>query len=121
MTREITRRDFLNGTRVAIGASLGRAAFEIVRLRLTYARASEMLGGVKGAGTAADCAPLALAMPAFEETSKDWRNQDDFAVTFLDRYGNEIGTRGIRLDNSVELDEMPDHLIRAVLATEPVH
>ena len=36
--------------------------------------------------------------------------EPDFAVTFLDRYGNEIGQRGIRSDDSVPLDEMPDYL-----------
>lgn len=61
---------------------------------------------------------LALAMPAFQETVGDWRNQDDFAVTFLDRYGNEIGQRGIIQRDSVPVDEMPDHVIKAVLATE---
>ena len=53
---------------------------------------------------------LALAIPAFHETGDDWLQQRDFAVTFLDRYGNEIGQRGIRHDDSVPLDEMPDHL-----------
>lgn len=61
---------------------------------------------------------LALAMPAFEETKKDWRAQDDYAVTFLDRYGNEIGQRGIMHRNAVPIAELPDHMIKAVLATE---
>jgi penicillin-binding protein 1A len=61
---------------------------------------------------------LALAMPAFEETAKDWRSQAEFAVTFLDRYGNEIGQRGIIQRDSVPVDEIPDHVIKAVLATE---
>ena len=61
---------------------------------------------------------LALALPAFDETAKDWRNQGDFAVTFLDRYGNEIGQRGIIQRDSVPVDEMPDHVVNAVLATE---
>ncbi|TIN50571.1 MAG: penicillin-binding protein, partial [Mesorhizobium sp.] len=61
---------------------------------------------------------LALAMPAFEITAGDWRNQGDFAVTFLDRYGNEIGQRGIIQRDSVPVDEMPDIVIKAVLATE---
>lgn len=61
---------------------------------------------------------LALAMPAFQETAGDWRAQGDFAVTFLDRYGNEIGQRGIIQRDSVPVDEMPDHVIKAVLATE---
>jgi penicillin-binding protein 1A len=61
---------------------------------------------------------LALALPAFEETSKDWRTSADYAVTFLDRYGKEIGRRGIRQTDSEEIDAMPDHFVKAVLATE---
>ncbi|QKD04727.1 transglycosylase domain-containing protein [Mesorhizobium loti] len=61
---------------------------------------------------------LALAIPAFHDTTGDWRAQGDFAVTFLDRYGNEIGQRGIIQRDSVPVDEMPDHVIKAVLATE---
>jgi penicillin-binding protein 1A len=61
---------------------------------------------------------LALAIPAFQETGGDWRAQDDFAVTFLDRYGNEIGQRGLIQRDSVPVDQMPDHVIKAVLATE---
>jgi len=61
----------------------------------------------------------ALAMPAFRETSDDdWLKKADLAVTFLDRYGNEVGNRGIKHNESVPLDEMPDHLVKAVLATE---
>ncbi|MGH6770762.1 MAG: transglycosylase domain-containing protein, partial [Xanthobacteraceae bacterium] len=38
--------------------------------------------------------------------------------TFLDRYGTEVGTRGIRHNDSIPLEDFPDHLIKAVLATE---
>ena len=69
-------------------------------------------------GTAGSIVLLALALPAFEETAKDWRAQDDYAVTFLDRYGNEIGQRGIIQRDSVPVDEIPDHVVKAVLATE---
>jgi penicillin-binding protein 1A len=69
-------------------------------------------------GTAGSVVLLALAMPAFEETKKDWRYRGDFAVTFLDRYGNTIGHRGIIHEDSVPIDQMPDHFIKAVLATE---
>ncbi|WP_349366647.1 MAG: penicillin-binding protein 1A [Nitratireductor rhodophyticola] len=69
-------------------------------------------------GTVGSVVMLALAMPAFEETAGDWRAQDDYAVTFLDRYGNEIGQRGIIQRDSVPVDELPDHVIKAVLATE---
>jgi penicillin-binding protein 1A len=62
---------------------------------------------------------LALATPAFQMTADDdWLKKSDLAVTFLDRYGNEIGTRGIRHNDSIPLDQFPDSLIKAVLATE---
>ena len=62
---------------------------------------------------------LALAVPAFQETSDDdWLKKADLAVTFLDRYGNEIGSRGIRHNDAIPLEEYPDYLIKAVLATE---
>jgi penicillin-binding protein 1A len=62
---------------------------------------------------------LALAIPAFRDTSdQDWLKKSELAVTFLDRYGNEIGNRGIKHNDSVTLEEMPDHLTKAVLATE---
>jgi len=62
---------------------------------------------------------LALAIPAFRETADDdWLKRSELAVTFLDRYGAEIGSRGIRHNDSVPLDQFPDHLIKAVLATE---
>ena len=61
---------------------------------------------------------LALALPAFDAIRSDWRIQSDYSVTFLDRYGNEIGKRGILHNDSVELEDLPDHLVQAVLATE---
>jgi penicillin-binding protein 1A len=62
---------------------------------------------------------LALALPAFRETADDdWLKKSELAVTFLDRYGNEIGSRGIRHNDSIPLEEFPDHLIKATLATE---
>ena len=61
----------------------------------------------------------ALALPAFDATATGKFNKaEDIAVTFLDRYGNEIGRRGIRSDDSVSLDKLPDTLIKATLATE---
>ena len=70
-------------------------------------------------GTAGLVLMLALAVPAFRETSdEDWLKKSELAVTFLDRYGTEVGSRGIKHNDSVRLDEFPDHLIKAVLATE---
>ncbi len=61
---------------------------------------------------------LALAIPSSREVAQDWRNQDQFAVTFLDRYGREIGQRGILHTDAVPVEDLPDHLVKAVLATE---
>jgi penicillin-binding protein 1A len=64
-------------------------------------------------------AALALAIPAFRETSdEDWLKKSELAVQFLDRYGNPVGTRGIKHNDSIPLEEFPDHLIKATLATE---
>ena len=78
----------------------------------------EILGEGMTWGTVGSVAMLVLALPAFEETKGNWRAQGDFAVTFLDRYGNEIGHRGIIHEDSVPVDELPDTLVKAVLATE---
>jgi penicillin-binding protein 1A len=70
-------------------------------------------------GTGGLIVMLALAIPAFRETSDDdWLKKSELAVTFLDRYGNELGSRGIKHNDSLRLEEFPDHLIKATLATE---
>nr|WP_321445020.1 PBP1A family penicillin-binding protein [uncultured Cohaesibacter sp.] len=61
---------------------------------------------------------LSLALSNFELTENGLPAQEDYAVTFLDRFGNEIGKRGILQDDSFELQDLPDHFIKAVLATE---
>lgn len=62
---------------------------------------------------------LALAVPAFRETAdEDWLKKSDLAVTFLDRYGTPIGSRGIKHNDSIPLEDFPDNLIKATLATE---
>ena len=62
---------------------------------------------------------LTLAMPAFRLTADgDWLKRQDLAVTFLDRSGAEVGRRGIKHDDAIPFDELPDQFIKAVLATE---
>ncbi len=78
----------------------------------------EVLGEAATLGTGGAVVLLMLAQPAFEETKDDWRNRGDFAVTFLDRYGNVIGHRGIIHEDSVPIDDLPDYFVKAVLATE---
>jgi penicillin-binding protein 1A len=59
-----------------------------------------------------------LAIPAISEFDEDKINTGKFAVKFLDRHGTEIGQRGILHNDAVPLEEIPDHLIKATLATE---
>jgi penicillin-binding protein 1A len=82
--------------------------------RLAAEFASEGLNvGIAGA-----IVMLMLAIPAFHEGREEALKNQVFAVTFLDRYGSEIGHRGARHDDSLKLEEFPDHLLKAVLATE---
>jgi penicillin-binding protein 1A len=61
----------------------------------------------------------ALALPAFLEIDEDkWLSTGKYSVRFLDKDGNEIGKRGINLDDAVPLEEIPPQLIQATLATE---
>ena len=69
-------------------------------------------------GTVGLLGMLALAQPAFNLTSENWLKQQDLAVTFLDRYGTEVGRRGIKHDDSLKLDEFPDIMIKALVSTE---
>lgn len=78
----------------------------------------ELLSDLGTFGTAGLVLALWLALPAFEATETDWLTQEEYSVTFYDRYGNEIGRRGILQNDSVPIDEMPDALIKATLATE---
>jgi penicillin-binding protein 1A len=80
---------------------------------------NELVSEAATLGTVGMLLLLALAVPAFQMTSdEDWLKKSELAVTFLDRYGNEVGSRGIRHNDSVPLDQFPDSLIKAVLATE---
>jgi penicillin-binding protein 1A len=69
-------------------------------------------------GTVGAIVMLALALPAFRETEDDWLKTQDLAVTFLDRYGQEVGRRGLHLDDSYKIEDFPDYMVKAALATE---
>ncbi len=78
----------------------------------------ELIGDGLTLGAGAGVVMLTLALPAFDATRGDWMAQQDYSVTFLDRYGTEIGKRGVRHSDAVALEQMPDSLIKATLATE---
>lgn len=69
-------------------------------------------------GVAGSILMLLLALPSFQLTKGNWLRSDDIAVTFLDRFGNEIGKRGIIRREALAINELPSHLVQSVLATE---
>ncbi len=60
----------------------------------------------------------ALALPAFMEFDEGRFLTGKYAVKFLDKDGNEIGKRGILHNDAIPLEEIPDSMIKATLATE---
>lgn len=54
----------------------------------------------------------------FDVTKSNWQSKGNLSVTFLDQKSNFIGQRGVLHSEDVSIDEMPDYLIKAVLATE---
>ena len=104
----------------AIGTRFEAVSQSMRRMRVTGIRRAifEVLGDGLTLATGGAVVMLTLAIPAMNATDTDWRARGDYAVTFLDRYGNEIGKRGINQSDAVPLEEMPDYLIKAVLATE---
>jgi penicillin-binding protein 1A len=59
-----------------------------------------------------------LSRPAMDEFNENILHKQELSVTFLDRNGEFIGRRGIRLDDSMQLNEYPKYFLDAVLATE---
>jgi penicillin-binding protein 1A len=106
-------RRFLAGALSAV-----RRFFDRFKVRGARRVAVELLDEVATFGTLGAVLALVLALPAFDKITDDWRDQDAFAITILDRYGTEIGQRGVLQNDSVPLSEMPDYLIQATLATE---
>ncbi|WP_181708753.1 PBP1A family penicillin-binding protein [Chthonobacter rhizosphaerae] len=90
------------------------------RLKVRGARraAVEVASEAATLGVAGSVLLLAFAVPAFRATETDWRAQGEYAVTFFDKNGALIGRRGMFLDDSVPLDQLPPHLVQATLATE---
>lgn len=93
-------------------------AMRFFRLRGVLRWIVDLTGDAVTMTAAGSVLALALALPAMEVTKTDWRKNVDYSVTFLDRYGAEIGRRGIMLNDTVPLEQFPDHLIKALLATE---
>jgi len=84
----------------------GRTAVTLACEALTYTA----IGGVM---------LTALAKPAFVAVNEEqWLKQQDLAVTFVDQTGAIIGRRGILHSQSIAIEDLPEHLVKAALATE---
>lgn len=84
----------------------GRVAVTLACELLTYA----LLGGLL---------MTALAKPAFRAVNEnDWLKQQDLSVTFVDQTGAVIGRRGILHSQAIAIEDLPEHLVKAALATE---
>ncbi len=84
----------------------GRVAVTLACEALTYC----LIGGIF---------MTALAKPAFRAVKEDdWLKQQDLAVTFVDQTGAVIGKRGILHSQAIAIEDLPEHLVKAALATE---
>lgn len=91
------------------------------RFRLTGIKRviNELCSEALTLGTGGLAVMVVLAIPAFEAVNReDWLATGRYSVTFLDSKGNEIGKRGILHSDAVPLEEIPDFLVKATLATE---
>ncbi|PLX40305.1 MAG: penicillin-binding protein [Hyphomicrobiales bacterium] len=61
---------------------------------------------------------VAYALPEIKDEASLWTGNRKYSVIFEDKFGNEIGQRGILHDDTVGIDDIPEHVINAVLATE---
>lgn len=87
-------------------SNVGRVVVALSCEALTYG----VLGGVL---------MTALAKPAFRAVDEDnWLKRQDLAVTFVDQAGAVIGHRGILHSDSIPITDLPEHLVKAALATE---
>jgi penicillin-binding protein 1A len=109
---------FHTGRGLAAFVTAVRRFFDRFRVRGVKRMFVEVADEAATFGTLGAIFALMLAIPSFEKISDDWRQQDTLAVTILDRYGEELGRRGILQDDTVPLSEIPDNLIEATLATE---
>ncbi len=105
--------DFLKRAASAYGNFLER--FRLRGLRRIF---FDLLDDGLTFGVLLSFALLAYALPPFSGTGDVWNRGREYAVTFTDANGEIIGRRGIRQDDAIPLDEIPPHVIKAVLATE---
>lgn len=103
-----------------IGRAWGAYDSFLARFKVTGARrvVVDVLDDAATFGLVAAIGLVTLALPPFSDTGDIWNRGRQHAVTFTDINGEIIGRRGVRQDDAVPLEDIPLHVIRAVLATE---
>jgi len=104
----------------ALGRAWGAYDSFLARFKITGLRrvVVDTLDDAATFGLVAAIGLVTLALPPFSDTGDIWNRGRQYAVTLTDINGEIIGRRGVRQDDAVPLDEIPPHVIRAVLATE---
>ena len=69
-------------------------------------------------GTAAVVLIYAWGLPDAPSEKLLYSGAQQYSIVFTDRHGTYLGRRGILHSDAVPLDEIPNHVIEAVLATE---
>ena len=69
-------------------------------------------------GIAISLGLLSYALPSVEEGEDFWNQGRQYSVIFVDKDDNIIGQRGIRQNDAIPLDEIPNNVVNATLATE---
>ncbi len=104
----------------ALGRAWGAYDSFLARFKVTGARrfVVDFLDDSATFGLIASIGLVILALPPFSDTGDIWNRGREYAVTLTDINGEIIGRRGIRQDDAVPLEDIPPHVIKAVLATE---
>ncbi len=94
----------------------------LMRFRVTGIKriVVDLLDDAATFGTVFALGVITVALPTLNETDDIWNSGRQYAVTFTDINGEIIGRRGVLQDDAIPLEEIPPHLIKAVLATEDI-
>ncbi len=94
----------------------------LMRFRVTGIKrvVVDLLDDAATFGTVFAIGVITVALPTLNETDDIWNSGRQYAVTFTDINGEIIGKRGVLQDDAIPLEEIPPHLVKAVLATEDI-
>ncbi len=110
----------LNATLTKAGETWSSWSSFFARFRLTgwWRVGNELASEAFTLGAGGLVVVFALALPALQEFDEGKFLTGRYSVKLLDQSGNEIGKRGILHNDAVPLEEIPQHMIKATLATE---